>query len=114
VAVPPHLQVTTLTGEEYEPTEVQCVEEAIEVYMNAFHQKFQSRGGRRHRKRRLQMFQQYLVIQGTALKLKDIILSDGQRFMESLTNYFLTFRRKSKKLFEKVMRKRDGGASSES
>jgi site-specific recombinase XerD len=64
------------------------VDEAIEMYLQAFYQKFHNREGRRHRKRSLQMFLQYPTKRGHSLEIKDLTRSDGQGFLDSLTNHF--------------------------
>jgi site-specific recombinase XerD len=61
---------------------------AVELYLQAFYEKFHSKEGQRHRKRSLQMFLQYLTAQGHSLKIADLTLADGQGFLESLTNHF--------------------------
>jgi site-specific recombinase XerD len=63
------------------------VDGAIEVYLRAFQQKFQSREGRRHRQRSLELFLQYLTTQGHSLKLTDLTPADGRGFLQSLTNH---------------------------
>jgi hypothetical protein len=66
---------------------IETVEQAIEVYLQAFYQKFHRIEGRRHRKRSLHIFHQYLTEQGHSLKVKDITLAHGQGFLDSLTNH---------------------------
>jgi site-specific recombinase XerD len=64
------------------------VEEAIEVYQEAFGQKFRSSKGRIQRKICLQYFQQYLVTHGHSMKLKELTINDGQGFIDSLVNHY--------------------------
>jgi site-specific recombinase XerD len=68
--------------------DVETVEEAIEVYLRAFHEKFQSPAGRRQRRICLRYFQRYLVSQGHAMKLKELTITDGQGFIDSLVNHY--------------------------
>jgi site-specific recombinase XerD len=67
---------------------ISTVEEAIEVYMEAFRQKFHSQDNRKQRRICLQYFQRYLTKQGHSMKLKDLTLVDGQSFLDSLTNHY--------------------------
>ncbi len=84
--VPPEFQVDVPKEIKTTSREVQTVEEAIEVYMQAFHQKFQSKEGRRHRRQSLELFLQYLAAHGNSLKLTELTLTDGQDFIDSLVN----------------------------
>ena len=68
--------------------DVETVEEAAEVYMQAFRQKFQSPIGRKQRKICLRYFQRYLVSQGYSMKLKNLNVRDGQGFIDSLRNHY--------------------------
>jgi intergrase/recombinase len=67
---------------------IESVQEAIEIYLEAFGQKFQSSKGRIQRKICLQYFQQYLVTQGHSMKLKDLTVNEGQVFIDSLVNHY--------------------------
>src|SRR4051812_45290113 len=80
--VPLDFRVEVPEGTEIANQKIETVEEAIDVYWQAYCQKFHSREGRRHRKRSLQMFLQYLTAKGHSLKLKDITLAEGQGFLE--------------------------------
>ena len=68
--------------------DIETVEKATEVYMQAFHEKFQSPAGRRQRRICLQYFQRYLVSQGHSMKLKELNVKDGQGFIDNLRNHY--------------------------
>jgi site-specific recombinase XerD len=67
---------------------IETVEKAIEVYMQAFHEKFHSPMGRKQRRICLRYFQRYLVSQGHSMQLKDLSVQDGQGFIDSLRNHY--------------------------
>jgi hypothetical protein len=67
---------------------IETVEQAIEVYLQAFRQKFQSQENRKQRRICLQYFQRYLVEQGHSMKLKDLTLFDGQGYIGSVVNQY--------------------------
>jgi site-specific recombinase XerD len=86
--VRPEFQVDVPDEATSDVMEIKTVDEAIEVYLQAFQQKFQSCEGRRHRKRSLEMFLQYLTTQGHSLKLQDLTPTDGCGFLDNLTNHY--------------------------
>lgn len=67
---------------------IETVEKAIEVYIRAFCEKFQSRWGRDRRRLSLQHFQQYLVTQGHSMRLMDLTRNNGQSFIDNLVNQY--------------------------
>jgi hypothetical protein len=67
---------------------IETVEGAIDVYMQAFHEKFQSPAGRRQRRICLRYFQRYLVSQGHSMKLMELTIRDGQGFIDNLRNHY--------------------------
>jgi site-specific recombinase XerD len=69
-------------------TNIETVEEGIEMYMEAFCQKFRSKMGRTQRRICLQYFQRYLASEGHSMKLKDLTFNDDQGFIDSLVNYY--------------------------
>ena len=85
-SVPSELQVDVLVEDQSAIQVVATIEEAIEVYMQAFRRKFRSREGTQQRRRNLQRFLRYLNAQGRSLELKDLTFSDGQHFLDTLTN----------------------------
>lgn len=81
-------QVDAPEETDLEIAKIETVEEAIEVYMQAFRQKFQSREGRKMRRICLLYFQGYLVTQRHSMKLKALTVNDGQSFIDSLVNHY--------------------------
>lgn len=86
--VRPEFQVDVPMNIDGSAKQVETVNQAIKVYLQAFQQKFQSREGTRHRIRSLAMFLQYLTSQGHSLKLQDLTLTVGGGFLHSLTNNY--------------------------
>ena len=70
--------VDTPDTTENSSNQVETVEEAIEIYMQAFHEKFQGKVGRRQRRICLRYFQRYLVSQGHSMQIRDLSVTDGQ------------------------------------
>lgn len=86
--VRPEFQVDVRTDIRGVAKEVKMIDEAVEMYLQAFNQKFPSKEGRRHRQRSLAMFLQYLTAQSHSLKLQDLTPIDGQGFLQSITNHY--------------------------
>jgi len=66
--------------------EIETVDEAIELYLEAYRMKFPSEEGLARKARRLRRFASYLEDSGHSMKLTDLRYEDGQRFMDSLVN----------------------------
>jgi site-specific recombinase XerD len=86
--VRPEFQVDVPKDVKKATKEIHSVEEAIDLYMQAFHQKFSSKMGRMQRRICLQSFYRYLVAEGHSMEVKELTLSDGQRYLDSLTNHY--------------------------
>ncbi len=86
--VPPAFRVDLPEKINVESQEIETLEEAIEVYMQAFRQKFQSREGRKQRRICLQYFQRYLVAKEHSMRLADLTIRDGQGFIDGLVNHY--------------------------
>ena len=67
-------------------TEIETIEEAIDLYLDAHRRKFAGRHGLPRKTNRLKRFISYLEAMGHSMRLSDLNGEDGQRFMDSLVN----------------------------
>jgi hypothetical protein len=82
---PTTFQVTPLERSELTTTQVETIEEAIELYLERFQQKFTPHNYKQ-RERHLRRFTEYLKDTGHSMRLQDLTYADGKGFMDTLTN----------------------------
>jgi site-specific recombinase XerD len=65
---------------------VETIEEAVQLYLEAFSQQFTGEHGVHKKRLFLGRFVTFLKSQGHSMKLADLTLEDGQDFLDSLTH----------------------------
>ena len=64
------------------------VDDAIQLYLDAFSRQFIGKHGLIRKRQYLQRFKDHLTERGRTLQTTDLSLEDGQRFIDGLTNKF--------------------------
>jgi hypothetical protein len=64
------------------------VDDAIQLYLDAFSRQFIGKHGLIRKRQYLQRFKDHLTVRGHTLQTADLSLDDGQRFIDGLTNKF--------------------------
>jgi hypothetical protein len=83
-AVPQSMQVQpTRTTRQ---VNVETIEEAVQLYLEAFGEQFTGEHGVHKKRLFLGRFVNFLIAQGHSMKLADLALEDGQDFLESITH----------------------------
>ena len=82
--VPPNMRVKPLTEEELAQYRGQTLEDAVELYMERYAQRFIGERAQRRRREVLERLLRFLHEQQGAVSPADLTLEDGQAFMASL------------------------------
>jgi hypothetical protein len=77
--------VTPLENSGFTIAQVETIEEAIELYLERFQQKFTPHNYKQ-RERHLRRFTEYLKGTGHSMRLQDLTYADSKGFMGTLTN----------------------------
>lgn len=85
-----------LPGDEYITKGVETIEEGIMFYMEAYRRQFESVDTATRRENCLNRFLSYLMSNGHSLGLADLTHTDGQTFIDTLTNTWDKSRKLSK------------------
>jgi site-specific recombinase XerD len=67
---------------------VETIEDAIELYLEMYGKQFTGQYGIRNKRLFLQRFVTFLKSQGYSMKLADLTLEDGQRFLNSIEHAY--------------------------